>query len=126
MPHRRNFASVALLMALGATTPAAHAELDTQGQREVAALLAFVGQSQCTFIRNGTSYAAADARKHLELKLKYLLERNQVNSADEFIDRAGTQSSFSGKPYRVNCGGEERASADWLKEELRVLREAQP
>ena len=126
MPYRRYFARIALLLAVGVASPAVHAELDAQGQREVAALLAFVGQSPCTFIRNGTSYGAADARKHLELKLKYLLEQNQVNSAEEFIDRAGTQSSFSGKPYRVNCGGEERASADWLKEELRVLREAQP
>jgi hypothetical protein len=127
VPHRRRFTTSALLLALGmllATT--VHAGLDAQGQREVAALLAFVGQSPCTFIRNGKSYSAADAKSHLETKLNYLVHRDQVNSAEEFIDRAGTKSSLSGLPYRVNCAGEERLSADWLKEELRVLRESPP
>lgn len=126
VPHRPWITKAALLIALGMVPVAAQAELDAQGQREVAALLAFIGQSPCTFIRNGKSYSAADAKSHLESKLHYLQQRNQVNSAEEFIDRAGTESSLSGQPYRVNCGGEERLSADWLKDELRVLRQAQP
>lgn len=120
------FGKIALVVALGFTTIAVHAGLDAQGQREVAALLAFVGQSHCIFIRNGKSYSAADAKNHLELKLNYLLERDKVNSAEEFIDRAGTQSSFSGRPYLVNCGGANRPSADWLKEELQRQRKLRP
>lgn len=120
------FGKIVLVVALGFTTITVHAGLDAQGQREVAALLAFVGQSHCIFIRNGKSYSAADAKNHLELKLNYLLERDKVNSAEEFIDRAGTQSSFSGRPYLVNCGGANRPSADWLKEELQRQRKMRP
>ena len=124
-PHR-SFGNIVVAVALVTASVVAHAGLDAQGQREVAALLSFVGQSHCTFIRNGKSYSAADAKNHLELKLNYLLERDKVNSAEEFIDRAGTQSSFSGRPYLVNCGGADRPSADWLKDELRVLRTTPP
>ncbi len=126
MRHHRSFGNIVMACVLVIASTAAHAGLDAQGQREVAALLSFVGQSHCSFIRNGKSYSAADAKNHLELKLNYLLERDKVNSAEEFIDRAGTVSSFSGRPYLVNCGGADRPSADWLKEELQLLRRTQP
>lgn len=126
MKHPQLLASVALLAALQLASTVARAELDAQGQREVAALLSFVGQSRCTFIRNGKTYKAVDAKNHLELKLKYLIEQNRVSSAEEFIEKAGTESSFSGKPYLVDCDGNVQASADWLKDELRLLRKAQP
>lgn len=126
MQPKRRFIKTVLLLALGLASNIAFGALDAQSQREVDALLSFVGQSHCTFFRNGKAYAAVDAQKHLELKLNYLLQRNKVNSAEQFIERAGTQSSLSGQPYRVNCGGSERATADWLKEELRLLRETQP
>ena len=104
----------------------AYAALDATGQREVAALLTFVGNSDCTFIRNGISYSAVEARAHLQSKLAYLKRRDQINSAEEFIARAGSASSFSGIPYKVNCEGKERLSADWLTEELWRLRQQQP
>jgi hypothetical protein len=102
------------------------ADLDAASQREVQALLAFVGSSHCTFIRNGKAYGADQARSHLEYKLNYLVQRHKVNSAEEFIERAGTESSFSGEPYRVNCDDKERLSADWLMEELHRLRVSSP
>jgi hypothetical protein len=112
---------------LGMAWPAmAHADLDATGQREVQALLDFVGRSHCTFIRNGKAYGAEQARSHLEYKLDYLVQRHKVNSAEEFIERAGTESSFSGKPYQVNCDGTEQPSADWLMQELHRLRTAAP
>ncbi|WP_266183547.1 DUF5329 domain-containing protein [Dyella humicola] len=104
----------------------AYAALDATGQREVAALLTFVGNSHCTFIRNGSSYSGVAARAHLQSKLEYLEHRDQINSAEEFIARAASTSSFSGKPYKVNCDGKEQLSADWLTEELLRLRQAEP
>jgi len=116
-----------LLVGLGLASNVALAGLDAKAQYEVSQLLAFVGQSQCTFIRNGKAYDRIAAEKHLEMKLHYLVERGQVNSAEDFIERAASQSSFSGKPYLVDCGGgNERQSADWLKEELHLLREPRP
>ena len=104
----------------------AYAALDATGQREVAALLAFVGSSDCIFIRNGSSYSGVEARAHLQYKLEYLERRDLINSAEQFIARAGSASSFSGKPYKVNCEGKEQLSADWLTEELVRLRQQQP
>lgn len=104
----------------------AHADLDAAGQREVQALLDFVSRSHCTFIRNGKAYGAEQARSHLQYKLDYLVQRHKVSSAEEFIERAGTESSFSGQPYRVNCEGNEEPSADWLMQELHRLRAAAP
>ncbi|WP_236585267.1 DUF5329 domain-containing protein [Dyella sp. EPa41] len=126
MPSTR-LAARLLGLAMGTACAAtAHADLDATGQREVQALLAFVGSSHCTFIRNGKAYDAEAARNHLQYKLDYLVQRHKVNSAEEFIERAGTDSSFSGKPYRVNCDGTERLSADWLREELQRLRATPP
>ena len=102
----------------------ARAGLDAVGQQEVQALLTFVGNSHCTFIRNGSSYSAQDAKAHLQGKLDYLTHRGMVDSAEQFIARAGSVSSIIGKPYRVNCDGVEQTSADWLNAELTHLRKA--
>jgi len=126
MRYIGHLGAVALLAAGCLPAMNAHAALDATGQKEVQALLTFVGTSHCTFIRNGSSYSARDAQSHLQDKLDYLLRKGMVNSAEQFIDRAGSQSSMSGKPYKVNCDGKERASADWLTEELRQLRQGQP
>ncbi|SFR88134.1 hypothetical protein SAMN05216570_0259 [Dyella sp. OK004] len=103
---------------------AAHAALDAKGQQEVKALLAFVGNSHCTFIRNGSDYSATDAQAHLQKKFDYLARKDQVNSAEEFIERAGSESSLSGTPYKVSCDGREQLTGDWLREELERLRGA--
>ena len=49
------------------------------------------------FIRNGSEYPAAEARAHLQKKLDYLERKDLVASSEDFIERAATQSSLSGK-----------------------------
>jgi hypothetical protein len=123
----RCYAAATLLIIFGAaTSTVARAQLDADSQREIGALLDFVGRSDCTFVRNGKSYGAAEAESHLEDKLHYLLRMNKVNSAEEFIERAGSESSITGKPYLVNCHGDVRPTAQWLEEELRQLRRSRP
>jgi hypothetical protein len=104
---------------------AAEAALDTQGQQEVDGLLRFVESSGCNFIRNGSEHSPKDARAHLQKKLDYLNDKGLVDSAEDFIARAATESSFSGTPYQVSCGGQKQGSADWLKAELQRLRQNQ-
>lgn len=115
-----------LMLALMTALPvsAAQAALDAKGLQEVQALLTFVGNSHCTFIRNGADYSATEAQAHLQKKFDYLVRKDRVNSAEEFIERAGSESSMSGKPYKVSCDGKEQLSGDWLREELERLREA--
>ena len=123
--RRRSGVWVAFWAGASMWSMSAQAALDANAQREVSALLAFVGNSHCTFIRNGSSYSSTQAQAHLQDKLDYLLRKDRVNSAEEFIERAASESSLSGKPYKVNCDGREQLSADWLKDELQRLRQGQ-
>ncbi|RDD80093.1 hypothetical protein DVJ77_19605 [Dyella tabacisoli] len=86
-------------------------------------MLTFVGSSNCTFIRNGSDYDAKRAQDHLKSKFNYLQRKQQIDSAEDFIARAASASSMSGEPYKVRCDGREQASADWLREELRRMRQ---
>ena len=82
------------------------------------------GSSGCGFIRNGTEHNPADARDHLQKKLDYLKDKGLVDSPEDFIARAATESSMSGEPYQVNSQGRLQRSADWLNDELGRLRQA--
>lgn len=121
----RHLLQVSTIAALCAWSNA-QAALDAQGEKEVNALLAFVASSGCGFIRNGSEHSPEDARAHLQKKLDYLKDKGLVDSAEDFIVRAATESSFSGDPYQVNCAGQRQPSADWLNSELRRLRQNKP
>lgn len=92
-------------------------------QREISGLMQALEASGCRFQRNGTWYDAVAARGHLQRKYDYLLKRDMVDSSEQFIDRAASRSSMSGKAYKVSCSGapEQDASA-WFLQQLRRLR----
>lgn len=114
---------VALILASCVVGPTSAASLAPTARDEIDALLGRLTASGCQFKRNGTWYTAGDARAHLVKKLDYLAGRGAVASAEQFIERAATQSSVSGEAYAVKCGDEPaRASSDWLRSELRALR----
>lgn len=92
---------------------------------EIEALIARLQASGCSFARNGSWHGAAEARTHLLRKLRYLEDRNLVQTTEHFIERAASQSSMSGKPYLVRCGsGAPLESRVWLTNELKALRAA--
>jgi hypothetical protein len=125
----RNVKRFGLPLALVAgclTAMNAQAALDIAGQREVQSLLDFVGNSHCQFIRSGSTYSSAQAQAHLQTKLDYLVRKDRVNSAEQFIERAGSRSSMTGTPYKVHCDGKEQLSSVWLTDELQRLRKAHP
>ena len=95
----------------------------TEARAEIEQLLAFVAKSGCKFNRNGTWYASPEASAHLAKKGRYLEDRGQIASAEDFIAKAATKSSVTGKPYTVRCGSEPAiASDEWLMAELRRFR----
>ena len=105
------------------SAPVAHAEPPASVQIEVNFLLGYLEGSRCEFYRNGTWHDSIAAQKHLRDKYKYLVARNLVNTTEQFIDRAATESSFSGQPYQVRCnGGAAVASKQWLNDELARFR----
>jgi hypothetical protein len=116
---------VGLLLALAGV--AAQAGPTASAQREITQLIEALGQSGCEFQRNGTWYPAGEAQAHLRRKYEWLLKRDMVASAEQFIERAGTESSVSGKPYAVRCRGQGAVpSAKWLGTRLSTIRHATP
>jgi hypothetical protein len=96
----------------------------TAARAEIQQLLAFVANSDCQFSRNGTWYPAPEASAHLAKKERYLEDRGQVASPEDFIAKAATKSSMTGRPYMVRCGSEPAiASEEWLMAELRRFRQ---
>lgn len=94
-------------------------------EAEIIYLLSYLERSDCKFNRNGSWYTASEARAHLEMKYRYLVDQESISTTEDFIDQAATASSMSGKVYLVKCGGaEEIPSAVWLKTELQRLRQA--
>lgn len=115
-----------LLATLLLAAPVAHAAPSPQAQREIAQLISSLDGSQCRFQRNGSWHDGSDARSHLQRKYDYLL-KNMVDSAEQFIERAASQSSMSGKPYRIQCPGQpEQTAAAWFGARLQALRHRTP
>jgi hypothetical protein len=101
-----------LASAVCAATPAS-------ARLEIHALLEIVGTSGCEFYRNGTWYDARRAQAHLQMKFEALAGGDQVASAEDFIARVATRSSFTGEPYQIRCPGDAaQPSALWLRDRL--------
>jgi hypothetical protein len=80
-------------------------------------LLDRVAKSECTFIRNEKYYGAKEAAEHMKAKAKYY--KNEIKTAEDFIQLAGTKSLISGDDYYVRTKeGKEMRCADWLKKIL--------
>ncbi|KAF1015495.1 MAG: hypothetical protein GAK31_00969 [Stenotrophomonas maltophilia] len=122
---RRNVLAVALLMA--PLAPAAQAAPGPQARQEIAQLMGSLDGSDCRFQRNGRWHDAPEARAHLQRKYDYLLKKDKVDSAEQFIERAASQSSLSGTPYRIQCPGQpEQTAARWFSARLQALRQRAP
>jgi hypothetical protein len=73
-----------------------------------------------TFIRNGSEYDCHAAAKHMRDKWDY--GKKQIHTAGEFIDKAASKSSASGKPYLIRFkDGREIESGAFLRDELKKL-----
>ncbi len=93
----------------------------TDAEAEITALIAAVGESGCEFNRNGSLHSAEAAAEHLELK--YSRGKRYADSAEAFIERLASKSSWSGKPYEMICDGETQPAGDWLTATLVALRD---
>ena len=88
-----------------------------QASADIEYLLTALGQSNCTFIRNGKEHTSAEAESHL--RMKYERGRKYADNAGQFIDRFASKSSWSGKPYYIQCPGEDQQQTSaWLTQRL--------
>ena len=109
-----------MLSLLILTAPIPHTLGVTDAETEIRLLIHAVRESGCDFDRNGTLYTAERAAEHLELK--YARGKRYADSAEAFIERLATGSSWSGEPYWMICDGDKISSAKWLAEQLEGSR----
>jgi Family of unknown function (DUF5329) len=102
------------------------APLSPAARTEIDGLMSRLEASGCEFNRNGTWHAAAEAKSHLLRKLKYLEDKDLVQSTEQFIELAASNSSTTGQPYLVRCAnGATVRSSTWLLTQLKAMRSAE-
>jgi len=98
--------------ALGVSRPVAE-------QTKIDWLLAEVGNSKATFIRNGMEYDGAKAVAHLKTKL--LFAGRRVQTVRQFIVGVASHSEATGRPYEIRLpDGKREPMHVWLMERLAV------
>lgn len=121
--NRIRLASLVFIISLHSSVFANNSQAHL-AEYEIDQLIQETQDSNCQFYRNGVWYNAEKAVAHIRRKYDYLLKRDLVSSSEEFIERAATQSSWSGKAYKIQCGQEDEvSSAAWLNKKLKLIRE---
>ena len=95
----------ALTAALCIMLQAARAAPLPAAEIEINHLLGLIETSGCEFFRNGTWYDSQRAAAHLRGKYQALAAGGQIETAEDFIDKAASSSSMSGQAYLIRCGG---------------------
>lgn len=125
--NRIKLAALAGLMALASIASTARATPPPPAAREIEQLIAALGASGCEFQRNGRWHDAAHAQAHLRKKYAWLRKRDLVDSAEDFIQGAGSKSSVTGRAYLVRCPGRPAVtSGAWLRARLVQIRRTMP
>jgi hypothetical protein len=113
-----------LLLAILISSTSYAADSEDIMEKEIQHLFDYLKDSDCEFNRNGKWYTVKAAVEHINIKFQYLIKKGLINSTEQFIDRAASKSSMSGKPYVVKCGESEPVkSSVWFKRELTSFRE---
>lgn len=108
----------------GSVAVQASAAEESAAKGEIAFMIQQTRVSGCRFYRNGAWYEASKAADHLLTKYEYLETRGQINSAEEFIAKAASRSSLSGRPYQIQCAGKASVPSDeWFRGLLSRYRE---
>jgi hypothetical protein len=107
---------IALTVLLLTSFPA-RSEPSSQVEQIIQHLIAYVSGSDLRFVRNATEYTPLEAAAHMEKKYRHF--RDDIETADDFIELCATKSLLSGKPYQViDRQGNESLTSDWLRTEL--------
>ena len=110
---------LSIVMATLILLPGVGAASETEAEIEY--LVRTVGSSDCTFIRNGKRHSAEDAEDHL--RMKYRRGKKYAATAEDFIKYLASASSWTKKPYFIECTGNEAVpTGDWLTAHLDEYR----
>jgi membrane-bound lytic murein transglycosylase len=75
-----------------------------------------------TFLRNGKSYNPQEAADHMRKKWRAV--DGKIQTASQFIDYLASQSSTTGKPYKIRLkDGKEVTTHDYLHDRLKQIEQ---
>jgi hypothetical protein len=111
--------TLAFITLVFAASQAVAEPMPVAARTELLTVLNTLETSGCQFNRNGKWYSGADAKKHLLRKLDYVESQYALKSAEQFVDLAASESSYSGIAYQVKCTGTSSSDSNtWMKREL--------
>ena len=85
-------------------------------------LIQYVSASGHKFIRNAKEYTPDEAAEHMNKKYQYF--KDDIQTAEDFIELCATKSLLSGKPYLVvDRRGVALSTGAWLRAELAAYQE---
>lgn len=111
MHEIRSALSAFLMFAFVPTSPAFAADKPLTETQKIEALVKHIAElKDAVFVRNGKEYDAKTAAKFI--KGKWDANKDEIKTAEDFIEKAASFSSTSGKPYliRFKDGSEKRAA----------------
>lgn len=111
----------ACLISLAAILPS-HAEPAAAEKAKIESLISHLENlKDATFIRNGSDYDAKSAAKFL--RGKWQANDKDIQTATDFIAKAATLSSTTGKPYLIRFkNGTQTKCSDYLTARLKELK----
>ncbi|ARS37587.1 DUF5329 family protein [Pontibacter actiniarum] len=75
-----------------------------------------------TFIRNGSEHTCAEAAEHLESKWEK--HKDDVQTAQGFVEKLASRSGLTGEPYRIRfADGTEKTTNEVLMSELQQVEQ---
>jgi hypothetical protein len=109
---------------IAAERQGAFSQTDAAAEKaKIEALIAHLGGLKgATFIRNDSGYDSKTAAKFL--RRKWEANEKEIKTAADFIAKAATKSSTTGKPYMIRIDGVDMPCADYLKAQLKKLDSA--
>ncbi|MBT8359324.1 MAG: DUF5329 family protein [Desulfobacterales bacterium] len=117
---RQNACALLVLFFLLLPWCEAAANMTEASEQEITHLLDYIGNSECSFIRNDTTYSKARAREHILRKYTYI--KTKITTTEQFIEHAASQSSITKVKYLVRCNDVTSSTESWLEQELSAYR----
>lgn len=112
---------LAALLLAAAVPVAAESHRSPETNAEIEYLLARVTDSGYVFIRNGDEHDGAEAASHMRRKFDHF--DDEIETAEEFIEKSATRSLLTRKAYEVRFpDGTQAETAAWLLGELAAYR----
>lgn len=111
------------LLILGTTSFVQAQEKPTTEKQKIEALIKHVeSMKDAKFVRNDKEYDAQTAAKFL--RGKWEANEADIKTAKDFIEKAASVSSTTGKPYLIRFkDGKEMKSGEYLQTQLKKLSE---